>query len=102
MDDFNKFYEQTMKELGSTQRRDPLGNRIEVPYGASYKQGLRGKGKAIKHGNKAKLDRLGNVHEIPPGHELKMGSDGKGLVVRNYERVIEKDGKLVRPDKKKP
>ena len=100
MDDFNKFYEQTMKELGSTHRRDPLGNEIKVPYGGSYKQGLRGKGKAIRHGNKAKFDRLGDVHEVPPMHQLKMGSDGKGLVVKKNERVIEKDGKLIRADRK--
>jgi hypothetical protein len=91
MDDFNKFYEQTMKELGSTQRRDKIGNSIEVPYGASFKLGKTGKGKAIKYGNKAKFDRIGDVHEVGPGQQLKMGSDGKGLVVKKNERVIEKD-----------
>jgi hypothetical protein len=34
-------------------------------------------------------------------HELKMGSDGKGLVVKKNERVIEKDGKLIRSVKQK-
>ena len=41
---------------------------------------------------------FGDVHEVPPDHELKMGLDGKGLVVKKNERVIEKDGKLIRPN----
>jgi len=65
----------------STFRNDSLGNRIEVPYGATFKIGKNGKGVVAPVGWTWKEDKVGQIHAIAPNCRLKIGLDGKGVLV---------------------
>lgn len=70
--------EDSEEHCRSTFRRDKLGNRVEVPYGGTYKVGKNGRGVGIPRGYTSKADQVGQLHAIPPGQELKIGLDGTG------------------------
>lgn len=81
---FNELYEQMMRENArSTFRNDKLGNRIEVPYGATFKIGKNGKGVSIPVGWTWKEDKVGQIHAIAPNCRLKVGLNGKGVKICN-------------------
>jgi len=96
MASFEECFRKVLKEsCRSTFRLDRLKNRVEVPYGGSYRVGKDGKGIGIPKGYTALEDDTGRIHAIPPGHILKKGANGKGLPVCPSEPTSQKNGQIV-------